>query len=83
MIHKRSVVAGLLFGGLIVAFGLLLIFAKDLVWSWFEFFYSMLGIQAERSRFWGMFISTIGLAIFGLGAFLMFTVWKRWRIDRS
>ena len=79
MVDKRSVAAGLLFGALILAFGLLLIFAKDWAWAGFEIFYRMLGIQAQRSRFWGMFISTIGLGISVIGVYLMLVVWRRWR----
>ncbi|NCF69544.1 MAG: hypothetical protein GWP61_26635 [Chloroflexi bacterium] len=79
MVHKRSVIAGILLGLLILAFGLALIFAKDWVWSLFEIFYSMLGIQAERGPYWGMFITTIGLGVSAIGLFTIWTVWRRWR----
>ena len=42
----------LLFGLIILAFCLMLIFSKDLVWSLFETFYSILGIEAQRGPYW-------------------------------
>ncbi len=82
MIHKRSVIAGFIFGGLILAFGLALILSKDWVWSLFEAFYSMLGIQAQRTNLWAMFITTVGLAFAAFGLFTLFAVWQRWRLGR-
>ncbi len=79
MIKKRSLIAGLLLGLLILAFGLVLIFAKDWVWSLFETFYSILGIQAQRAPMWEMFISTIGLGVAAIGLFTIWSVWRRWR----
>ena len=49
MVKKRSVIAGFVTGGIILALGLALIFSKDWVWSLFESFYSMLGIQGNRT----------------------------------
>lgn len=82
MVHKRSVIAGIVFGGVILAVGLALIFSKDWVWSLFEAFYSMLGIQAQRTRLWEMFITTIGLGMAAFGLFTMWAVWQRWRLGR-
>lgn len=83
MIHKGSVIARMLLGGLILILGLVLILDKNRVWSLFEIFYAMLGIQAQQSRFWGMFVSTIGLALFALGVFVMWVAWRRWRGDQA
>ena len=47
MVHKRSLIAGLLLGLLILALGLALIFSKGWVWSLFEIFYGLLGIEAQ------------------------------------
>ena len=82
MIHKRSVVAGFILGGVILAFGLALIFSKDWAWSMFEAFYSMLGIEAGRTRLWEMFITTIGLGVSAIGLFTIWAVWQRWRNGR-
>jgi hypothetical protein len=79
MVHKRSVIAGILLGLLILAFGLALIFAKDWVWSLFELFYGLLGIQSEPTQMWEMFITTIGLGVSAVGLFTIWTMWKRWR----
>lgn len=83
MVQKGGVIARMLLGGLIVILGLVLILDKDWVWSLFEIFYGMLGIQAQQSRFWGMFVSTIGLALFALGVFVMWSAWRRWRGDKA
>ena len=83
MVQKRSLIAGLFIGGVVLIFGLFLMFAQDWVWSWFEFFYSMVGIQAQQSRFWSMFISTIGLAFAVVGTFQILAVWRRWRSGRE
>ena len=83
MVNKRSVVAGLLAGGVVLIFGLVLIFAKGWVWSLFEMVYGMLGIQAQRSNYWEMFITTIGLGVSSLGIFLMWKGWRIWRNGRS
>ena len=82
MIHKRSVVAGFILGGVILAFGLALIFSKDWVWALFEAFYGMLGIQSDRTRLWEMFITTIGLGVSAIGLFTIWAVWQRWRNGR-
>ena len=82
MIHKRSVIAGFAAGGIILAFGLALIFSRDWAWSLFEAFYSMLGIQAQRRRLLEMFITTIGLGISAVGVYLILSVWQRWRLGR-
>lgn len=82
MVDKRSVIAGFLAGGIVVALGLALIFSKYWVWSLFEAFYSMLGIQAERTRLWEMFITTIGLGVLAIGFFMSLAVWRRWRDGR-
>ena len=82
MVHRRSVIAGIIFGGLILAGGLALIFSKDWVWWLFEAFYSMLGIQAQRTRLWEMFITTIGLGFVAFGLFTIWAVWQRWRLGR-
>ena len=79
MVHKRSLIARLLLGLLILAFGLALIFSKAWVWSLFETFYSILGIQAQRTPYWEMFITTIGLGVAAIGLFTMGSVWRRWR----
>ncbi|MDX1416584.1 MAG: hypothetical protein R3293_20455, partial [Candidatus Promineifilaceae bacterium] len=73
MAHKHSVVAGSIIGLLVLIFGLILIMAQGWVWTWFESFYSLLGIQAGQSRFWSMFISTLGLAVVAVGLFLLWT----------
>lgn len=80
MIHRRSVIAGFILGGLILALGLAMIISKDWVWSLFELLYGMLGIQAERRRLWEMFITTIGLGVSAVGIFTIWAVWKRWRL---
>lgn len=80
MVENRSVVAGLLFGALIFIFGLALIFAKDWIWPLFEFFYGMLGIQAQRAQLWQTFITIIGL---GISAFGLFTIWAIWKIKQN
>ena len=82
MIQKRSVVAGFVVGGLILAFGLAMILSKDWVWSLFETLYIMLGIEAQRTNLWQMFITTIGLGIAALGLFIIWAVWQRWRLDK-
>jgi hypothetical protein len=80
MIQKRSVVLGLLFGAIVLAAGVALIFAKDWVWALFELLYGMLGIQSERTRMWELFITTIGLFVSASG---LFVLWSVWRIRRS
>jgi hypothetical protein len=81
MLDKGSVIAGLVGGGFILAFGLALILTKGWVWSLFGAFYGLLGIQAERTRMWEMFITTIGLGVAALGLFLMWAGWMRRRND--
>ena len=79
MIQTRSIVLGVLFALAIMGAGLVLIFAKDWVWSLFDLFYSMLGIQGERTRMWEMFITTIGLFIAASGLFVLWAVIMRVR----
>jgi len=79
MVHKRSLIAGLLLGLLILVLGLALIFSKGWVWSLFEVFYGLLGIEAQPTPMWGMFITTIGLGVAAIGLFTMGSVWRRWR----
>jgi hypothetical protein len=81
MLDKRSVLGGLAAGSLFLAFGLVLICAKDWVWSLFLAFYSLLGIQAQRTRMWEMFITTIGLGLVALGFYLYMFIWMRGRND--
>jgi NADH:ubiquinone oxidoreductase subunit 6 (subunit J) len=79
MIQTRSIVFGVLFALAIVGAGLVLIFAKDWVWSLFDLFYSMLGIQGERTRMWEMFITTCGVMIAAFGLFVLGAVIMRVR----
>ncbi|MFN2143683.1 MAG: hypothetical protein ACK2U5_24615 [Candidatus Promineifilaceae bacterium] len=81
MLDKRSVIAGMIGGGIVLGFGLALIFAKDWAWSLFVALYSMLGIQAEQTRLWEMFITTIGLGVSAVGFSLIWSVWKRRRTN--
>jgi hypothetical protein len=78
---KRSELGGLAAGSLVLALGLAMIFAKDWVWSLFLAFYSLLGIQTERTRMWEMFITTIGLGIAALGLYVILIIWIRRRND--
>ena len=82
MVHKRSLIAGFLAGGIVLALGLALILSKDWVWSLFEAFYRLLGIQAERTRLWEMFITTIGLGVLAIGFMTILAVWRRWQNGR-
>ena len=82
MVGKRSAIAGLLVGGILLSIGLALIISKDWVWALFEAFYSVLGIQAERRRLWEMFITTIGLGVSATGFYLIVLALKRRRQDR-
>ncbi|MFN2105830.1 MAG: hypothetical protein ACK2U5_19480 [Candidatus Promineifilaceae bacterium] len=79
MIQKRSAIAGFVVGGLILAFGLAMILSKDWVWSLFETLYSMLGIEAQRTNLWQMFITTIGLGFAAIGLYIILGMWKRWQ----
>ena len=82
MVRKRSVIAGFLTGGIILALGLALIFFKEWAWSLFEIFYSMLGIQGNRTRLWEMFITTVGLGVLTIGFFILLGVYRNWQAGR-
>ena len=81
MVGKRSEIAGFIAGGAILSLGLALIFAKDWVWSLFESLYAVLGIHAERTRLWEMFITTIGLGVLIVGLYALGAAWQRRRLD--
>jgi hypothetical protein len=82
MVGKRSAIAGLLLGGIILSLGLALIGSKDWVWALFDALYSVLGVQAERRRLWEMFITTIGLGVSTTGFYIILLAWKRWREEQ-
>jgi hypothetical protein len=79
MIQKRSVVLGILVGLIIVAGGLVLILAKEWLWSLFTLAYGLLGIQAQRTRMWELFTTTIGLGVAAAGLVVVWAVVMRVR----
>ena len=79
MIQTRSIVLGILFALLVTGCGLALILAKDWLWSLFELLYSMLGIEAQRTRMWAMFTTAVGLGIAACGLFVLWAVVMRVR----
>jgi hypothetical protein len=77
MVEKGSAFAGFLAGGLILALGVAMIVSKDWVWSLFEALYGTLGIEAQRTHLWQMFITTIGLFVSATGFAIIWSARQR------
>ena len=79
MTQRRIAIVSLVFALLVSTLGIFLIAAKSALWSITQDLYALIEVQADRTRLWELFTTTLGLGLVGLGIALIIGAWSRFR----